>query len=238
MQDRLKLPALPTVIHNSFVAPRALPKPALRSLLVAEGFAPTEHLVLFLGKLFRQHALEEVIESMVDWPADTGLVLVGYGDAEYVDDLLRLAESKGLAERVCHLGSTPPGTERVLSLMREASIGLVLKRYKGGILNDVYYTPTKLFEYAAAGLPVICSDQESLRFVQREGWGICVDIDHPSSIAQAVNDILEDATVRDQMAETARRRFATDYSMEREMAPLLSQLAEWHPSKGNGIRSA
>ena len=226
LQKRFLLPSKPIVIHNSFVTPPTWPEPSLQKTLVERGFSPAKHLVLFLGHLFWQHALKEVIESMSDWPIESGLVIAGYGDSEYVTELLDLASTRGLSDRIYYLGALASGAENVFALMRGASIGLVLKRYKGCILNDIYYTPTKLFEYGAVGLPVICSDQESLRFVESEGWGICVDSEKPEKIGLAVNVFLENKMRLEKASAVAQQRFEEVYCMEKQILPLLQFLKD------------
>lgn len=226
MQQRFGLPVTPWVIHNTFVTPQSWPEPTLRAMLAQRGVQPTERLVLFLGKLFSQHALSEVVESIPLWPVDSSLVLAGYGDASYVTGLFALAASRGLSDRVHYLGTLPPGVDSVFALMRDADIGLVLKQYRDGILNDIYYTPTKLFEYEAAGLPVICSDQESLRFVEDEGWGVCVDVEQPEQIGSAVRAMLGDSQRLAWASELARQRFAEVYCMEKQVLPLVEFLQQ------------
>lgn len=224
MQQRFDLREHPIIVSNSFVLTDAISDSNLRARMLQAGFTPSSNLVVFGGKIFPQHALAEVVQSMRDWIPDTALVLVGYGDSEYVQRLHELAEVYGVAERFCYLGEVLPGSRNILRLISGASVGLVLKKYRNAILNDVYYTPSKLLEYAAMGVPAICSDQESLRHVETEGWGLCVDPENPKEIAEAVNSILSDPERRRKMGATAQRLFEEKYCMEEQMKPVLKAL--------------
>jgi glycosyltransferase involved in cell wall biosynthesis len=226
MQDRFGLVEQPMVVHNSFVLPERIERSVLLETLEDHGYEPAGQLVIFVGKLFDQHALTQVVKSMTDWPTDVGLVLIGYGDRQYVKKLLLLADNYHVSDKLYYLGSVPPHPRNVFRLIAGADVGLVLKKYRGCILNDVYYTPTKLLEYGAMGIPVICSDQESLRIVEKDGWGINVDIEHPSNIARAVSKISTDPELRDRMGKTARRLFEQKYCMEQQMQPVFVRFAK------------
>jgi glycosyltransferase involved in cell wall biosynthesis len=113
----------------------------------------------------------------------------------------------------------------MLSLLADASIGIALRKYKGASLNERYADPGKLLEYAAAGVPVLCSNQESLEFVQREGWGACVDPESPAEIGAAVRRMLSDPRRLEAMGRSARKLFEERYCMERQVQPILDALS-------------
>jgi glycosyltransferase involved in cell wall biosynthesis len=84
-----------------------------------------------------------------DWP-DLTLRVVGAG--EEMGALVRLSESLGLAGRVDFTGNLP--WTRTLEEVRRASVGVV------AVVADGYgqlLLPTKLLEYAALGVPAVCS---------------------------------------------------------------------------------
>ncbi|MEM6782751.1 MAG: glycosyltransferase family 4 protein [Bacteroidota bacterium] len=79
-----------------------------------------------------------------------------------------------------------PAVARVLDQVR---VGIVtfhpVERYLGNY-------PTKLFEYMAAGIPVVCSSFAQLKpFVEGTGCGLLVDPLNPASIAWAIQWLLE-----------------------------------------------
>jgi len=226
MEERFRLSKLPMVVHNSFVLTEAVANPCLRETLVERGFHPTEHLVIYHGGLSEGNAIPQIMQSVADWLPQAGLVLIGFGDPGFIALLPSLAREFSVADRVFYFGTIPPGSYNLFRLTAGASLGLVLKTYRSKIMNDVYYTPGKLLEYAAMGLPVICSDQVSLRFVEDEGWGLCVDPEEPCEIAGAVNEILSNPQRRAQMGATARRMFEEKYHFEKQLETVLAHLQE------------
>jgi glycosyltransferase involved in cell wall biosynthesis len=71
----------------------------------------------------------------------------------------------------------------------------------------MYYTsPLKLFEYMAAGVPVVASDLPALREVLRDGENaVLVAPDDPGALAQGIRRVLEDKPLADRLAAQARR---------------------------------
>lgn len=72
--------------------------------------------------------------------------------------------------------------------------------------NHINAMPTKLYDYMAAGLPVIVSDFPLWRNIVEEGeCGICVDPENPSSIAEAIERLLDRPEEAARMGANARR---------------------------------
>jgi glycosyltransferase involved in cell wall biosynthesis len=134
---------------------------------------------------------------------------------EFPDDwLLRLAGpmiSEGLEAGLAghpgwakadYLGLVPPDQAR--DLMLNARVGLLLLQdtpaHRGGAL------PTKLFEYLAAGLPLIASDFEHWRpIILDNDCGLLVDPDSPSQVAAAVARYAADDSLARRHSANARK---------------------------------
>lgn len=216
----------PSVIHNSFVVRESGAEPALEHVLEANRFSAPEHLAMYAGALSRENAIPEILESVRDWPPNVGLVLIGFGTPEFVRELRCLLRQFAIEDRAIYLGQLPPGRQSVLPLLAGATLGFALKKYRGRTLNDVYYTSSKLFEYGSVGLPVVCSDQDSMHFVEEEGWGVCVDPESPACIAAAVSRVLATPGILTRMGDEASRRFRDVYCMEQQMVPFMMRLRE------------
>ncbi len=77
--------------------------------------------------------------------------------------------------------------------------------------------PQKLYEYFAAGLPVLVADVPTLRRVITEHeCGILVDPYSPESIADGLLRMVQDPARLLQMADRGRRAFVQDYNWERQ----------------------
>jgi glycosyltransferase involved in cell wall biosynthesis len=72
-----------------------------------------------------------------------------------------------------------------------ADIGII--PYQATCLNNLYCTPNKLFEFVAAGVPIIATDLPELkRVVAGHGLGMISDTSTPRSIASAIDEFVRD----------------------------------------------
>ncbi|WP_324811237.1 glycosyltransferase family 4 protein [Brevundimonas sp.] len=83
--------------------------------------------------------------------------------------------------------------------------------------------PVKMFEYMAAGLPVIASDFPLWRtIVEESGCGICVDPMDPVAIAGAIDWLATHREEGTRMGENGRRGVLTRYNWDAEKRTLLN----------------
>ena len=89
--------------------------------------------------------------------------------------------------------------------------------------DGVHSSSNKLFEYMAAGLPVIASDIDFAReVIHRHGCGLLVSPPTDSSaLAAAIQWILAHPEEADEMGRRGRRAVEAEYSWDREMGALL-----------------
>ncbi len=118
------------------------------------------------------------------------LTIIGGGIASYLSQLEALAEQRGVRDRVEFLG--PRSNDSLPAAFRDADVGLAffvpmdLRRYA---------VPLKVFEYIAAGLPVIGTKGSETETILNEGrCGIAADYD-AVSFAAAAKALLGDADV-------------------------------------------
>jgi glycosyltransferase involved in cell wall biosynthesis len=82
--------------------------------------------------------------------------------------------------------------------------------------------PIKMFEYMAAGIPVIASDFPLWReLIQESGSGIVVDPFHPKAIAEAISYVLSHPKHAQAMGLCGRRAVETSYNWRHEERQLL-----------------
>ena len=116
------------------------------------------------------------------------------------------------------------GVQQVLG---QARVGLVTLH---PIINYLDALPIKLFEYMAAGIPVVASDFPLWRqIVQDADCGLCVDPLDPAAIAQAIRELLADEARAQVLGMNGRRAVEQHYQWSVEAAKLLTlyrQLAQ------------
>ncbi len=109
--------------------------------------------------------------------------------------------------------------DKMIDCMMHARAGIIIpqpiERYKTNY-------PVKLFEYMAAGLPVIASKFGELAgFVKEAGCGILVDPENETEVAQGIQFIFTDREEAKKMGERGRALVASKYSWETESELLI-----------------
>ncbi|MEM8488663.1 MAG: glycosyltransferase family 4 protein [Bacteroidota bacterium] len=83
--------------------------------------------------------------------------------------------------------------------------------------------PTKLFEYMAAGLPVVVSDLPTIRpIVERHNCGLLVDPLKPEAIATGLQTLLNDPEKAEQMGQRGYKAITEHYNWDNEVKTLLA----------------
>jgi glycosyltransferase involved in cell wall biosynthesis len=91
-------------------------------------------------------------------------------------------------------------------------------------LTTRYAQPLKLYEYLAAGLPVVASDVPTVRRVVDE-WncGLLVDSGSPQNIATAILRLATNPSLREELGRNARRAAEMQFNWENE-APKVKRV--------------
>lgn len=149
--------------------------------------------------------------------ADAHLVLLGPGPAG--DGLLARAAAAGIRSRVHLLPPVP--TSDVVAVASSASIGVA--PIIPDSPNNAASMPNKLFQYLAAGLPVVVSDLPQLRQIVNESdIGLAVDSSRPEILAAAIRDQLADRVSLTERGARARRAAEQRYNWDTAAATLLA----------------
>ena len=177
---------------------------------------PDVPIVLHLGGVMEARGLEELVDAVAEC-APAHLVLLGSGS--HWPAIAARADRRGIADRVHLLGPVP--SAEVVAYSASATIGVQATLPVG--LNNRYSLPNKLFQYMAAGLPVIASDFPQIReILATEECGIPVDTTRPSAIAGAIRQLLATPAEAREMGERGRRAAAERYSWSRAAETLLA----------------
>lgn len=205
----------PTVVRNVAERARVQPTGALRARL---GLPPDRPLALYQGLLRPGRGLRQLVEAMADVP-EADLVLIGEGSEE---EALRALVAERLPGRAHLLPFTPP--DQLATLTPDADVGVATIEPLTESLRLAL--PNKLFEYAAAGLPVLAgSGVEPMRdLVEQTGAGEAVDpADRPQVVAALRRMLLDEEARRGYRAGLARLR--DTFTPEREADTFLRAYA-------------
>lgn len=193
--------------------------PLLREFPLADttDYASRAPVVVHVGNLSRIRASRELVEAMGHLPAGSParLVLVGRFTADGLEAEVR--ELPGWA-RTDFQGWGDRAT--VAARLAEARVGVVMF---GPHPNHYAVRSNKLFEYMAAGLPVVTPDFPAWReLVEGTGCGLVADPTDPAAIASALATLLEDPARARAMGARGREAVLATYNWEAEFARLRS----------------
>ena len=121
-----------------------------------------------------------------------------YGEGPYETFLRQLIEELGLQERVKLNGFVP--SREVARVMENADLGVVPKR-KDGFGDEAF--STKIMEFMALGVPVIVPDTRVDRYYFTDAMVRFFSGGDEEDLAQAILCLIQQPTLRDQLASNA-----------------------------------
>jgi len=79
-----------------------------------------------------------------------------------------------------------------------------------------------MFEYMAAGIPVVASNFELWRrIIEKEGCGLTVDPESPEAIADAIKYLLENPGEAEEMGKRGRASVLREYNWDEQAMRLV-----------------
>jgi glycosyltransferase involved in cell wall biosynthesis len=167
----------------------------------------------YVGSFYPWHGIETLVKAapLILDKFDVHFVLVG--DAKigsktsraYLNDIKCLIKTKKLDDFFIFTGRVPyqsvPGYITSFDLCvapYDPSKSPELKKY------GFFYTPLKLFEYLAAGKPVVTTNVGNIRKIIGRDRGVLVPPNDHLKLANAVADLLRSPSIRDRLGKNAR----------------------------------
>lgn len=153
--------------------------------------------ICYIGELTKIRGIFELIEAN-KYIKKAKIALAGRFENEQIKDFfeqnnfINPIEYKGFLNR-----------KEISELLFESKAGLVTLHP-----TDSYKVslPIKMFEYMAAGLPIICSNFDYWKeIVEKYDCGICVDPLNPKEIAQAIDFIIDNPEKARLMGENGKK---------------------------------
>jgi glycosyltransferase involved in cell wall biosynthesis len=202
-----KFPAGSTVVVQNF------PEASFARTDGAVPLAERTDAFVYTGGLMEIQGVREMAEAFALLPDGmTGTIAGTFRPQELQDEIAALPGWR----RVRFLGQVP--RTEILSAMDRARAGIVVNHPTPNYL-DAY--STKMFEYMARGLPVVCSNFPLwAEIVARADCGIPVDPRDATAIAAAIRALNEDTALARRLGENGRRAVAERYNWEAELGKL------------------
>ena len=173
----------------------------------------TKPQIIYAGGISIERGILEIIDSLEHLNVDLNLA------GKFLDPSLKSKlESHKLWKKVNYKGFL--GRKEITELYNNSLVGMVTlyptKNYQTSL-------PVKMFEYMAAGLPVIASNfpyWESI--IKKHECGICVDPTSVSEITKAIKTLVENPSIAKTMGENGLNAIKTHFNWEKEGQKLTS----------------
>jgi asparagine synthase (glutamine-hydrolysing) len=204
--------------------PLQRPARVVRSVpfFVPQPFWPTGELitVLYHGEIFPTRMLHVAVRSLHLWRPEFRLVLRGYADPMYAEELLQIALEAGVSDRL--VIELPVPFNQIIPAANQADVGYFV--HLDTSPQRRFALPNKFFEYVTAGLALVVSDlPEMARLVHEHDLGALVPECNEESIARVINS-LDRATI-DRMKQNSLKA-AGELNWEKEKENMLALYEE------------
>lgn len=194
-------------VANGVDTRRVLPGPEPR----------TPFTVGFVGTLKPWHGVDDLVSAFAQLAAiDAEARLLLVGDGPERERLSTLAATHKITDRVEMTGAVD--TDEVPRLLRRMHVAVApyppLERF--------YFSPLKVYEYLAAGLPVIATRVGELpRALEGGRLGVLVPPGEPDALARALAHLRDDPDTRTRLGRAGRRAAVRHHDWTRVVARTL-----------------
>jgi glycosyltransferase involved in cell wall biosynthesis len=190
---------------------------------------PGARVAVFSGSFRHWHGAEPLARTaarVLQHPKGREAFFLFLGAGPELKAVARTVEQLGIGERV-HLAGTVPYAEmpHYLSLAHLGVAPFQPSRH-GQLQLGFYWSPLKIFEYMASGLPVVTLDIDPLRDIVRHGReGLLVREGDGEGLAEAILRLVAGPDQAAEMGRAARERVVERYSWQAHCRQLEGVLA-------------
>lgn len=163
--------------------------------------------ICYTGSLYEWKGVDVLISAMKFIPNEK-LLIVGGGDR--LEKLKELAIKENVAERVKFIGSVPH--QLIPEYLSKAKVAVLPNISEG---PSKFSSPLKLFEYMAAGVPIVASDLPVFKEILRDNeTGLFFEPGNPESFAKTVKKVLNSEELSEKLSINAKK-MAENYTYEK-----------------------
>jgi glycosyltransferase involved in cell wall biosynthesis len=174
-----------------------------------------ENAILYVGSINEFRGVTETIRSLEFIETNVIFYLAGnFGEEKFHEKL----KKEKFFEYVRYQGFINKIDYK--ELCSKSKIGLIIDQ---PIENYIDAFATKMFEYMEAGIPFICSDFPKWKeFVRENNCGICVNPNDHYEISNAINFLLGNDVIAEDMGKNGKKAVYEKYNWTREEQKLIS----------------
>jgi glycosyltransferase involved in cell wall biosynthesis len=178
-------------------------------------------ILLYQGAIIQATCIEQLIRAINNCDLPIKLNLIGSGPSDYLAKIKNLCGNQFNSSRVNYLGFLR--RDQIEEYFYKSHVGIVFYHNPNDV-NEHYCAPNKLYEYISYGLPIICSNNPSLKFVEEEGIGIQVDPTNIDEICNAIRTIGSNKDELISMQKRCIRLFKEKYNFNKQIGPFINYL--------------
>jgi glycosyltransferase involved in cell wall biosynthesis len=164
------------------------------------GLPGAARIVCHAGHLYPGRGIEETVEALRSLPGV--LLLLAGGEPGDIERIRAFAAERGMGDRVRLDGIVPNG--KVPLYLRSADV--LVMPYTSRTATVRAMSPLKMFEYMAAGRPIVATDFPSVREILRDGENaLLTEPDNADALARGLKRALDDRVFAESIALRAAR---------------------------------
>jgi len=172
--------------------------------------------LIYVGGISEDRGIRQMVDALMLLKPRANLILVGSFENPGLEKEIRAI----VGPEIDFVGQID--FSRVPDYLAKAQIGLVLFHPDPNSVTSAYRN-NKIFEYMAAGIPVVASNFPIWKeIVEGNGCGLTVDPIDPAAIANAIQYISSHPAVAEKMRVNGTTLVREKYNWETESKKLLS----------------
>jgi glycosyltransferase involved in cell wall biosynthesis len=176
---------------------------------------------VYRGLLSENRGVLTLIEAIQRVPEEHDVSLVLGGKYASEEAQTHIEERIAATDRV-EFVEWLPAFEDMIQLFRDADVGTMCF-HPDPNKTDAAHRSNKLFQYMAAGLPIVVSDIGNwAELIDAVGCGVTVDPESPAEVADAMTALAADPERRRRLARNGHRAALERYNWESQRETLLA----------------